>query len=146
MKLPGIALLLIGAVGSIWQAHAGSALGPQGMWVVRDGRAKVRVENCGQALCGRIVWLQEPKDENGEPLTDGNNSDPALRNRPIIGLPIAYDMVPQQDGYWTGVVYDPERGSAYDGSMTLLPDGRMKVTGCLAGFLCESNYWQRSAR
>lgn len=121
-------------------APAGDALG---MWVVRDGRAKVKVDRCRAGLCGRIVWLKEPNDESGRPLTDGNNIDPAMRKRPILQLPIAYNMVPERNGYWTGAVYDPERGKSYNGSMELLPDGRLKVTGCLL-FVCESNYWRRA--
>lgn len=145
MKILGIALLLVCAVGLAAPVLAAGTPGPMGMWQVRDGRAKVKVDRCGRTLCAKIVWLKEPNDSAGLPLTDGNNVNPALRSRPILQLPIAYDMVQQSETRWSGTVYDPERGKAYDGSLTLLDDGRLEVKGCLL-FICESNYWQRIGR
>jgi uncharacterized protein (DUF2147 family) len=120
---------------------------PHGMWSVRDGRARVKVDNCKDdetRLCANIVWLRadERKDAQGRPRSDRKNKNPALRNRPIIGLPVAYDMVRTGANSWTGKVYDPEKGGEYKGYMKLLGDGRMKVTGCLVAFLCESKYWK----
>jgi uncharacterized protein (DUF2147 family) len=138
----GVAFLLALIAAAAAPVLAGSTPKAIGMWQVRDGRAKVKVDRCGKTLCARIVWLKEPNDDAGQPLTDGNNVDPAQRNRPILQLPVAYNMVQQSETYWTGAVYDPERGKAYDGSLRLLDDGRLEVKGCVL-FLCESNYWQR---
>ncbi len=121
---------------------AASANEARGMWLDQDGKAKIKVDICEDGtLCARIVWLRQPNDERGRPLIDDNNGNARLRNRPIIGLPVAYNMRQTKPNRWVGRVYDPQRGgSTYTGYMTLLRDGRMKVTGCLA-FLCESEYW-----
>lgn len=118
------------------------AIDAKGMWLDQQGQAKIRVANCnGNTLCARIVWLRQPNDKYGKPLIDDNNGDVKLRKRPIIGVPVAYNMRQTHANKWAGRVYDPQRGgSTYSGSMTLLADGRMKVTGCLA-FICESEYW-----
>ena len=125
-------------------AFAKDAIGSaKGLWMGEGGLAKMQVDPCGSGmLCAKIVWLRDPNDAKGVTLIDDNNGDARLRNRPIIGLPVAYDMKPAGASKWEGRVYDPKRGgSTYSGYMSLLRDGRMKVTGCL-GIFCESEYWQ----
>ena len=144
MKLFSSVLLMAALLGFAGQA---SATGAKGMWLDQKGQAKMKVAVCGGGtLCAKIVWLREPNDKNGRPQIDSNNGDASLRKRPIIGLPVAYNMKQTHSNKWKGRVYDPQRGgSTYSGSMTLLGDGRMKVTGCLA-FLCESEYWSPLAK
>ncbi|MCF6198696.1 MAG: DUF2147 domain-containing protein [Hyphomicrobiaceae bacterium] len=131
------------ALGGLVFGGGAFAKGAKGLWVGEDGLAKMKVAVCGGGtLCARIVWLRDPKDANGRPLIDDNNGDARLRTRPIIGLPVAYNMKPTAANKWQGVVYDPKRGgSTYTGYLNLLSDGRMKVTGCL-GFICESEFWR----
>ena len=119
------------------------AKGAKGLWVGEDGMAKMKVAVCeGDTLCAKIIWLREPNDKNGKPLIDSNNGEPRLRQRPIMGLPVAYDMKQTHSNKWAGRVYDPKRGGqTYTGYLTLLNDGRMQVQGCL-GFLCQSEYWR----
>ena len=139
MKIFTSALLMAALIGFTGQAHA---QGAKGMWLDQKGQAKMKVGVCGGGtLCARIVWLRQPNDNRGRPLVDSNNGDTSMRKRPIIGLPVAYNMRKAEGNKWKGRVYDPQRGgSTYSGSMTLMTDGRMKVTGCLM-FICESEFW-----
>ena len=131
--------LLAGLIGFSGQANA---MGAKGMWLDQKGQAKMKVAVCGgETLCAKIVWLRQPNDKNGKPLVDDNNGDVSLRKRPILGLPVAYNMKQTHSNKWQGRVYDPQRGGpSYTGYMTVQSDGRMKVQGCLA-FICESEYW-----
>jgi uncharacterized protein (DUF2147 family) len=142
MKVLSYILMLAALAGFSSQTNA-NAIGPMGLWLGEDGKAKMEVAICGgETLCARIVWLRQPNDDRGQPLIDANNGDASLRRRPIIGLPVAYNMRQTHTNKWSGRVYDPQRGGqTYTGTMTLLSDGRMKVTGCLI-FICESEYWQ----
>ena len=139
------ALLLVAGlfVGGLVLANGAYAKGAKGLWMGEDGLAKMEVAPCGSdVLCAKIVWLRTPNDDKGHPLIDDNNGDARLRNRPIIGLPVAFDMKSTGANKWQGIVYDPKRGgSTYTGYLNLLSDGRMKVTGCL-GIFCESEYWR----
>ena len=63
---------------------AGPALAadPAGMWLTQGGNSRIRLADCGGALCGTIVWLKEPNDpDTGKPKTDKNNVDAAHRSR-----------------------------------------------------------------
>src|SRR2546425_398156 len=62
---------------------------PLGTWLTENGRSRIKIENCGGALCGNIVWLKEPNDpETGKPKLDKNNADAAKRSRALIGVQI----------------------------------------------------------
>lgn len=54
------ALLSISPLGN---AEAATASGPAGVWLTQSGDARIKVSRCGNALCGRVVWLKEPIDK-----------------------------------------------------------------------------------
>ena len=114
-----------------------------GVWVEEDGQAWIEIAPCEDSLCGRIVRLKEPLDENGQPLVDKNNPDPALRSRPILGLMIMAGLKPAPGkGYLEGQVYNSENGKIYD--VYLTPKGQtMDVEGCLMKYLCLTQTWTR---
>jgi len=115
----------------------------QGLWADEEGKSNIEIAPCGAFLCGRIVWLREPLDENGKPKTDNNNPDVSQRNRPIVGLTIIKGLQLDEDGkLLKGLVYNAENGKVYD--IYLDPGGpTMSVEGCFAMFLCGSQTWTR---
>jgi uncharacterized protein (DUF2147 family) len=115
-----------------------------GVWVEEDGEAQIGIAPCQDKLCGHIVWLKNPTDNNGQSLMDVNNPNPALRTRPILGLLIMAGLQPNDDNtYLEGRVYNSEDGKIYD--IYLTPKGdTMEVEGCLLGFLCASQTWTRA--
>ena len=38
----------------------GYAADPAGVWLTQGGNSRIRVADCGGALCGTIIWLKEP--------------------------------------------------------------------------------------
>jgi uncharacterized protein (DUF2147 family) len=113
-----------------------------GIWADEDGKSNIEIANCGGSLCGRVVWLNEPKNGNGQPKTDVNNPDAAQRSRPILGLTIIRDLQPDDDSQLKGLVYNAEDGKIYD--FYLKPRRTtMEVEGCFAIFLCGSQTWTR---
>ena len=86
-----------------------------GFWMTDKGRSKVKVAPCDEAqgLCSEIVWLREPNNSRGVPLTDGRNQNPRLRKRPIMGLKILEGLKQIGRYEWEGEVYNPEDGKTY---------------------------------
>ena len=74
--------------------------------------------------------------------TDKNNPDPALRDRPVMGLPILINMQPSE-GRWEGSVYNAENGKTYDSSISLVSPDVLAIQGCVLGFLCGGEEWTR---
>jgi len=88
---------------------AGTALAdPRGLWLAQDG-ARVRVGPCGAALCATIAAPKSQVDpQTGQPWTDKNNPDPAMRNRSLVGVPVLYSLMPDGPGRWSGRLYRPK--------------------------------------
>jgi len=125
--------------------NAALAADPAGTWLTQTGTSRIRVADCGGALCGTIVWLKEPNDaETGKPKTDKNNSDAAKRSRPMIGVPIVLSMKPAGADKWTGQVYNAEDGKTYSGNLTYSGGQTLQLQGCaLGGLVCKSQTWSK---
>lgn len=123
-SLFGVALL--GLVAPVFAAT------PVGLWYAEGGAAQVEVGACGDALCGRIVWLRSPFDETGCDLRDRNNGDASLRDRPLLGLEILQGLKPSdaEGRVWIdGTIYDPTSGKTYACSLRVEGDDQLHLRG-----------------
>ena len=128
-------------------AAAGRDAPPAGLWWAEGGAAQVEVSACGDALCGRVVWLRAPFDPNGCPVRDDQNPDPVLRGRPLVGVQIFRELRPSPTelSVWSGgEIYDPTSGRTFRARLELLGDGRLALRGYL-GFelLGRTTTWVR---
>lgn len=113
-------------------APAAASPGVHGEWWTPGFNARVRLEACGDKLCGTIVWVWDeiPKD--------------IAESRPLVGLPIIVDMRPDGAARWNaGRIYNPEDGRHYAGSITLRSTHNLLVEGCVL-FICKSQVWRRA--
>jgi uncharacterized protein (DUF2147 family) len=108
-----------------------------GKWLTEDGKGIIDIVPCGTAICGKIGKVTV--STNGPP-TDRSNPDPALRARPLLGMTII--TVKDAGSQWQGSVYSPERGKSYKAYVSRNADGTLKMKGCLAAFLCQTQTWQ----
>lgn len=135
------ALVFASVVGvSVTSASAATApQGPTGDWVVENGKAVIRVVNCGGQYWGVVAWERNPGG------TDVNNPSPALRSRPTLGMPILLGMAPAADpGTWRGQIYNSQDGRTYSGRISLRDANTLHVEGCVLGFLCGGQDWHRA--
>jgi uncharacterized protein (DUF2147 family) len=105
---------------------------PVGQWYAEGGAAVVEITPCGDALCGRVVWVHSPLDQDGCELRDKNNPDPALRSRPVVGLQILGGLVASDHKHvsWTGgTIYDPVSGNTYRCRLELDGHDRLRLRG-----------------
>lgn len=101
-----------------------------GVWIDETGKGAVKIEPCGERLCGRIVWLKDLVNDQGEVLTDKHNPDPAQRTRTICGLPVLGQLQAMPEGgYDGGWVYDPKVGKSYSVAIVLSGPDDLTVTG-----------------
>jgi uncharacterized protein (DUF2147 family) len=119
---------------------------PIGTWLTEGGRSRVRITDCGGALCGSIVWLKEPNDpETGKPKLDKFNADSGKRTRPLIGVSIVLSMKPNGASKWSGQVYNAEDGKTYSGNLTEQGPNAVHLEGCaLGGLVCKGQNWTRT--
>jgi uncharacterized protein (DUF2147 family) len=138
---------LMAAAAFLFLTGTGSAIAaePIGTWLTQGGNSRVRIADCGGALCGTIVWLKEPNDaETKKPKTDKNNSDAAKRSRPLIGVQIVLGMKPAGTAKWSGQVYNAEDGKTYSGNLTVNGGNSLTLQGCaLGGLVCKGQNWTK---
>lgn len=116
---------------------AQAAASVSGLWLTTEKDSVVEIAPCGNALCGKIARIIKPNP--GGPPRDVNNPDPALRGRPIQGMPILLGF--RDTGRtWEGTAYDPRAGKSYRSYLTLRHDGTLEVKGCLGPF-CRTKNW-----
>ena len=119
MKLKSLVLLLIFTMAGIANAHIASAEVPDGVWLIK-GEAAVQIFDCNGLLCGRILWLQAPRDSQGQLKRDTRNPDPALRQRELCGLTVIRDLRSAGPNHWDdGWFYYPDSGRTYNIKMEL---------------------------
>jgi uncharacterized protein (DUF2147 family) len=89
---------------------------PIGIWSTEENKGRVRVEPCGENLCGYAV-----------------NS----------GEKILINMKPS-DSKWTGRIHDPDSGRNYDSTITMKGPNALRVQGCaFGGMFCGGQTWNR---
>ena len=137
--------IILTVIGVMLAASAAFAQDVIGKWKLDDGTAIVEVYKSGDAFNGKIVWLEEPTDENGAPAKDKNNPDPALRKRELIGLNMLSGLKKTAENeYSGGKIYDPGNGKTYNCSMKV--EGNvLKVRGSLdkRGLIGRTMDWFR---
>jgi len=95
-----------------------------GKWLTNDKKAHIEIYKCdGKKYCGKIVWLAEPKDENGKEKTDVHNPDKELAKRKLMNLALLTGFEYDSDGeYENGKIYDTREGKIYSCNMELEGD------------------------
>ncbi|MDO9058566.1 MAG: DUF2147 domain-containing protein, partial [Bradyrhizobium sp.] len=97
---------------------------PVGDWQSEGNKGAVRIERCGQALCGYA--LKSSSSDKGEA--------------------VLVNMKPKTEQQWTGNVYSHDSGATYYGTMALKGPNLLRVEACALGkFYCSGNNWSRIA-
>jgi uncharacterized protein (DUF2147 family) len=117
-----------------------------GRWVPPQQDSVVEIYTCGEEVCGRVIELNEPLDEDGNPKVDRNNRDDSLRGRPILGMELLRGFTQKKPGtYRGGNIYNPRDGKLYKAVLTLMDDGTLKVRGYVGlPALGQTQFWIRS--
>lgn len=155
-------ILLLSIVGLIWASEPTAPADKVadliiGNWQPSDGRSVIQIykgkaangENPNKYY-GKIVWLLEPNDKDGNPRTDVNNPDPKKHNDPLKGMVILKDLEFVGDNnnrsWENGEIYDPKNGSTYSFYATMskqnenLLDGRGYIGFSMFG---RTDTWKR---
>jgi uncharacterized protein (DUF2147 family) len=136
-----MALMLIGMT-----ARVAAAEGVIGEWLTEEDEARVTIAACednADLLCGKMVWLKDPKDADGKEFVVDKNPVEALRSNPVVGLQILEGFTQDSDTDWSGgTFYDPESGKTYKSKMKLKSANELVVDGCVL-IVCRGQDWRR---
>jgi uncharacterized protein (DUF2147 family) len=139
MLARAVVVALIAALLSGTAAYAES--GAEGTWQTPDDNAVVKIEACGDALCGHIITSDRLKTHPDQ--TDERNQNAALRARSLKGLMLLDGLKGGPTQWSGGALYDPENGKTYSGSIKLTGADTLQLTGCVFSPFCKSETWNR---
>jgi len=88
----------------------------EGVWKSDKGDYMIKIASMGQEYQGRIVWMLDEKDENGQQKLDAKNPDEKFRKLPIKGSKIITSLkFDSENNSWSGgKLYIPEEGKFYN--------------------------------
>ncbi len=117
-----------------------------GGWYTKDSKALVEIYKCNDLYCGKIVWLKEPLEEDGNEKLDDNNPDESKRTDKIIGLNLVSNFSFKKKNKWAGgTIYDPDNGKTYSCKMTLKGD-TLKVRGFIGiSLIGRTQVWNKKS-
>lgn len=108
-----------------------------GTWQSQSGITRVKVTPCGAGLCAHVVWQRTPSK-------DVHNTDPAKRERPVVGLQLVSNMKPVGPNEWSGSIYNYEDGQTYSGKVKVVNANAIEIGGCvMGGMICQSKTWTK---
>ena len=127
------------AILALTTAGAGAAeLSPIGDWLVKEGYANIRIDECGGKMWGIVVWEKVPG-------FDKENPDPTKKDRPLLGTPVLMGLAPaaKEPGKWSGEIYNSQNGKMYGATISLADENTLDLEGCLVWPLCQTQQWTR---
>lgn len=98
---------------------------------------------------GKLVYMDEPNDANGNPKKDPNNPNAALRDRALQDMVIvrAFSWDEDEKEWNNGTIYNPEDGKTYDAYLYFTGEdkNRLYLRGYVMGmpFLGKTTEWTR---
>lgn len=161
---PAVALLLLAAAAMAQTAAAApgtsapSQTSPisaiEGVWLTA-AKSEITVAPCPDDYCGSITRIVVPDDiykQNKQAIDamgatsfkDQMNKDPALRDRPILGLQILKLHPSSKPKIFDGEIYNPQDGNTYSGYIEVLGPNKIRLNGCiLYNIICKGEDWVR---
>lgn len=129
-------LLLLALAAAGQNGAEPSTRGVEGVWTNPQGSVQVRTGQCGDKLCGWVVWASEKA--KADSAKKGNTS--------LIGTAVLRDYQASGKARWSGEIYIPDMRSSFGSTITLVDAQTLKVRGCaLGGLFCKTQNWRRVA-
>ena len=117
-----------------------------GYWLNEKADAKIEIYQKENIFEGKIVWMIQPKDENGNWKLDSKNPNENLRNRKKIGLKILHDLKwdADQKEWNSGKIYNSREGDTYSLFAKIQKSNTLNLRGFIGFSLFgKTTVWKR---
>ena len=117
----------------------------EGVWLSADGTGWIEIELGPDGPVGRIAGSPDDPDKERPSDLDELNPDPALRERPLMGLAIMDGFTSGSGGKWkNGRIYDPNSGKTYKCKLTQVDSNTLELRGYIGiSLLGRTEQWTR---
>ncbi len=101
-----------------------------GEWRTQSRESIIEIYRDGDSYGGKVIWTENPNDENGQPKKDILNPDPTKRNNLFVGTVIMKGFTFDGHETWkNGEIYDLTHGKTYKAQITLKDANTLKMRG-----------------
>jgi len=114
-----------------------------GTWVNSEQNAHIEIYRDGDTYAGKIVWLKEPTNDQGEPWRDRNNPDESLQGRTIMGMPVLTGLRYDDGEYVDGTLYSAKQGGYADCDAELKSPDELELSISYSWLFSTTRTWTR---
>ena len=116
-----------------------------GIWIEEKKQSHIEIYKTNNQYEGKIVWLLEPLNDEGEIKKDTKNPDITLRNKTIEGLIIVKNLEYLDNNEWgKGSIYDARSGKTYSLNAKLKNNNTLFMRGYIGfSLIGKSTIWTR---
>ena len=117
-----------------------------GIWLEEEKQSHIKIYKNGKGNYeGKIIWLADPLDEDGNIKLDKENPNKKLRNQTIKGLIIIKDLEFIDENKWSnGNIYDARSGKTYSLNARLEDENTLFMRGYIGfSLIGRTTTWQR---
>lgn len=120
----------------------------EGTWLSADGDGLIEVRLTDAGPIGLIAGSALDPQHQKPGRKDDLNPDPALRDRPLLGLTIMQGFRSDGESRWNGgTIYDPNSGKTYKCKLQLVDANTLEVRGYIGvSWLGRTETWTRHIR
>ena len=118
-----VVIMVISTVGAVANNDPLSRFSPAGIWQADDGDSRYDVTLCGDGtqICAKLIWIKPDKINN--------------RNIQYLDKYVIYEGNRVRPAEWRGNI--DIYGVSVGGSVKIVNQNQLKVTGCAFGFFCQ---------
>ena len=103
----------------------------EGIWRSPGGNSIIKIEPCGNAPCGTIVWA-----------TDKARRDSSKSTHELVGTQLLTSLQQDKKDRWQGKLFIPDKKMRVTAKIERIGPTELKVSGCAAGkALCKAAVW-----
>jgi uncharacterized protein (DUF2147 family) len=117
-----------------------------GIWLEEKKQSHIEIYQTEKGLFeGKIIWLAEPLNENGEIKKDKENPNELLRGQTLKGLTIIKKLEYLDKNEWgNGTIYDARSGKTYSLNANLKNDKTLFMRGYIGfSFIGKTTTWTK---
>jgi uncharacterized protein (DUF2147 family) len=117
---------------------AQSANDIEGTWLTEEKTAYIKIYEKDNKFFGKVTWLEEPYDEDGNPKTDPDG-------KPVLHMEIMKNFIFEDDEWVDGTIYDAKSGKTYHGSIEMDGSDKLDLRGSVDSFglIGRTETWTR---
>lgn len=99
-----------------------------GTWLDEKGQSAIKIFKDNKSFSGKIIWMKNPYDANGNDVRDANNKNDKLKSRKLKNLVILTGLKYNGNGKWEeGEVYIPRIGETLQCEIEMISTDTLKV-------------------